>query len=91
MQSQTTVNTSKIMDRIRVLGNTIQVVAGSRFDEDLAHQLDMPEYSPIELGETVYQLVDNGILRVTDGAAELGKGGITGEPVDEDVIVFTVI
>ncbi len=79
------------MERIRVLGNTIQVTDGPGLEADLARQLDMPEHSPAELAEAVYQLVDESKLRISKSSVSLGKGGISEEPVFEDVTLFSVV
>lgn len=89
MRSQSVVNPTMVMDRIRVLGNVLRVVKGPKFEVNLAEQLQMPEYTPAEIAEAVDNLVQEGKLICADQSLNLGRGGISNTQVDEEITVFS--
>jgi hypothetical protein len=91
MKSHTEVDTNKVLDRIRMIGNLVNVVDSEDYDEDLARQLQLDQYDSVELSRAVDRMVDEGLLRATARELNYGKGGIQRDPTIERVIEITVI
>jgi len=89
MRSQTDVSYAKILEQVRGHG-TIEVIEGAGFEQDLARQLDLPEFQPDELATAVEELVDEGKLASKNTLSDLGQGGIGKEQVSERVIRFSI-
>ena len=90
MRSQPAVSSAKILERIRVLGNSLKVVNGPKHEANLAEQLKLSGYTPAELSTAIEQLVSEGALLTRDEIIDLGSGGITNGRVTEEVVVYSI-
>jgi hypothetical protein len=88
MRSQTEASSTKIMERVRVLGS-LKVIKGPRYEAELQKQLNMSDVPSAELAELVEELISQGKLRSFDSTLDLGKGGIDNDAVTEEITVIT--